>query len=45
MMTAPLQPLVPDMIIESDASNTGWGARHREVRTGGVWSKTEPQST
>jgi len=29
------------MIIESDASNTGWGAHHREIRTKGVWSTTE----
>jgi len=29
------------MVIESDASNQDWGARHREVRTGGVWATTE----
>ena len=41
MMTAPLLPCTPDMIIESNASDMGWGARHREIRTGGVWSKIE----
>jgi len=41
IMTAPLLPRTPDMIIESDASNTGWGARHGEIRTGGVWSRAE----
>ena len=41
MMTAPLLPRTLDMIIESNASNTGWGARHGAIRTGGVWSKIE----
>ena len=31
----------PDLVIETDASNTGWGAFCQGVRTGGPWSKTE----
>ena len=40
-MESPLYPWVPNMIIESDASNTGWGARQGEIQTGGRWSATE----
>ena len=29
------------MTIESDASNTGWGARQGEMQTGGCWSVNE----
>lgn len=31
----------PDMVIETDASNIGWGATCQESRTGGPWSRTE----
>jgi len=41
MITTPLLPRTTDTIIESDASNTGWGARHGEIRTGGMWSKAK----
>ena len=41
MMVSPLLPHTPDITIESDASNIGWGACHREVQTGGMWSKKE----
>ena len=34
----------PDMVIETDASTTGWGACCRGVRTGGPWSQTEKMS-
>ena len=33
----------PDMVIETDASNTGWGALCHGVKTGGPWSQTESQ--
>ena len=29
------------MIIESDASNTGWGAHWNDQKTGGQWSASE----
>ena len=29
------------MTIESDASNTGWGARQGKLQTGGRWSQAE----
>ena len=41
MMLSSLLPPVPAMTIQSDASNTGWGACQGEVRTGGMWSKEE----
>jgi len=41
LMVSTLLPRTPDLIIESDASNIGWGARQGEVRTGGRWSRTE----
>ena len=31
----------PDLTIETDASNTGWGARCDSLQTGGPWSPTE----
>lgn len=31
----------PDLVIESDASGLGWGARCGEVSTGGKWSSAE----
>ena len=34
-------PHVPQLTIESDASNIGWGARQGDLTTGGVWSKEE----
>ena len=40
-MQSPIQPRVPTMTIELDASNMGWGARQGELQTGGRWSLTE----
>ena len=40
-LQSPLLPRVPTMIIESDASNVGWGARQGELQTGGRWSLEE----
>ena len=40
-MESPLYLRVLNMIIEFDASNTGWGARQGEIRTGGRWSARE----
>ena len=37
----PIHQAPPTMIIESDASNTGWGARCGSLRTRGQWSTTE----
>lgn len=31
----------PDMVIESDASNLGWGASCQDTSTGGPWSEEE----
>ncbi|KAJ1147263.1 hypothetical protein NDU88_000144 [Pleurodeles waltl] len=31
----------PDLVLESDASRTGWGARCAQFSTGGLWSKEE----
>ena len=31
----------PDLVIETDASQQGWGAVCKEVRTGGLWSQYE----
>ena len=39
--TAPIQSPTPNLIIESDASNMGWGAACQGARTGGLWSKQE----
>ena len=41
MMVSPLLTPVPDIIIKSDASNTGWGVCQGEIRTGGIWSRKE----
>jgi len=41
LMVSPLLPRIPNMIIECDASNTGWGARKGDIRTGGQWSRAE----
>ena len=35
-----LQPL-PQVVMQIDASKTGWGATCKGVRTGGAWSKEE----
>ena len=35
MMVSPLVPLTPDITIESDASNTGWGACQRKPKQEG----------
>jgi len=40
-MQSSLQPQIPTMTIESDASNLGWGARQGELQTGGRWSLAE----
>lgn len=37
----PVKPLLPDLIIQSDASGTGWGAVCEGVRTRGTWSLEE----
>jgi len=37
----PIQQPPPTIIIESDASNTGWGARCGPLRTRGQWSANE----
>ena len=39
--TAPIQSPTLNLIIESDASNMGWGAACQGARTGGLWSKQE----
>ena len=33
----------PSVIIESDASNLGWGATSQGIWTGGPWSRMEPE--
>ena len=40
-LQSPLQPRVPTMTIESDASNRRWGARQGKFQTDGRWSLTE----
>ena len=37
----PIHQAPPEVVIESDASNMGWGACCRNVRTRGQWSKEE----
>ena len=37
----PIHQSAPDIVIESDASNTGWGACCRGLRMRGQWSKEE----
>ena len=39
----PVATQLPDMIIETDASLVGWGARHQGRWTGGQWSTEEKQ--
>ena len=39
----PIHLDLPEMTIESDASNTGWGACWNNQRTGGQWSFQESQ--
>ena len=39
--SAPLIQPPPDLVIETDASLSGWGARCQELRTGGLWSVEE----
>ena len=38
---SPIHLPPPEMIIESDASNTGWGAHWNNQKTGGQWSARE----
>ena len=38
-----IQQQPPTFFIESDASNTGWGARCGQLRTRGQWSQSETQ--
>ena len=38
---APIPPRIPALVIESDASNMGWGAVCQNKRTGGLWSRKE----
>ena len=38
---SPIHLPPPEMIIESDASNTGWGAHWNDQKTGGQWSASE----
>ena len=40
-MQSPLIPQVPNMTIELDASNMGWGARQGKQLTGGRWFQEE----
>ena len=37
------RPSHPALVLESDASQMGWGARCMETSTGGCWSTTEAQ--
>lgn len=37
----PILQTAPDLTIESDASNMGWGAHCNNLRTGGQWSAKE----
>ena len=41
--TAICTPSSPTLVLESDASQKGWGARCMETSTGGLWSVTEAQ--
>lgn len=38
---SPIHQAPPELVIESDASNTGWGARWNDQRTGGRWTAEE----
>ena len=37
----PIAMMDPDMVIETDASLLGWGARCTNIQTGGLWSDEE----
>ena len=37
----PIPPRIPALVIESDASNMGWGAACQNERTKGLWSRKE----
>ena len=37
----PILRLVPDLVIETDASLLGWGAATEQTSTGGLWSEQE----
>ena len=37
----PVLPSKPDLVLETDASLLGWGARCEEIPTGGLWSLEE----
>ena len=39
----PIHMTPPTVVIESDASNSGWGACYNNQRTGGQWSHEETQ--
>ena len=39
----PIHMTPPSVVIESDASNSGWGACYNNQRTGGQWSHEETQ--
>jgi len=41
--SAPLAQPRPDLVIETDASLLGWGARCQDLCTGGLWSVEEQQ--
>ena len=41
--TAICTPSSPTLVLESDASQKGWGTRCMETSTGGLWSVTEAQ--
>ena len=41
MNGAPILPATPVLVIESDASNMGWGATNGHEQTGGLWSVEE----
>lgn len=37
----PVKPLLPDLLIQSDASGSGWGAVYNRIETRGTWSLHE----
>jgi len=38
---SPIKPLLPSLVIQSDASGSGWGAVSQGIRTRGSWSLEE----